>query len=40
LALHFTDLPTDKLPAKREIVFTFLWDTGQWEGANFSVTVE
>jgi glucoamylase len=40
LGLHFTDLPTDKLPAKREIVFTFLWDTGQWEGANFSVTVE
>jgi len=37
---HF-DLPTEKLVVGRQIVFTFLWrNSGQWEGRDFSVTVE
>ena len=40
LGLHLADLPTEKLAVGRQIVFTFLWSTGQWEGTDFVVTVE
>jgi glucoamylase len=39
--LHHLDLPTEALAAGRQIVFTFQWkSSGQWEGRNFTVTVE
>jgi glucoamylase len=39
--LEHCDLPTDRLAAGQQIVFTFRWkDTGQWEGRDFSVVVE
>jgi glucoamylase len=40
LGLHYVDLPTSKLPVGRQILFTFLWADGHWEGTNFTVTVE
>ncbi len=39
--LYFTDLPTAALAPGREIVFTFMWkNSGQWEGRDFTITVE
>jgi glucoamylase len=40
LGLHVADLATDRLAVARAIDFTFLWDNGQWEGTNFTVSVE
>ncbi len=41
LDLYFADLPTDNLPEKSEILFTFRWpQTDHWEGRDFSVGVE
>jgi glucoamylase len=41
LGTHVADLPTERLPAGSEIVFTFYWLREQrWEGADFSVVVE
>jgi glucoamylase len=35
------DLPTDRLSAGSEIVFTFYWlEEQRWEGADYSVSVE
>jgi len=35
------DLPTDRLSAGSEIVFTFYWlEEQRWEGTDYSVTVE
>jgi hypothetical protein len=34
-------MPTETLPAGREIAFTFLWkNSGRWEGRDYQVTVE
>jgi glucoamylase len=41
LGTHVADLPVDRLPAGREIVFTFYWLQEQrWEGTDYFVTVE
>jgi glucoamylase len=41
LGVHVVDLPTDKLPVGREVVFTFRWEQDQrWEGVDFSLVVE
>jgi len=40
LGIHFSDLPTDGLPAECTVAFTFLWlDEKRWEGVNFELTV-
>ncbi len=39
--LQHVDLPTEALPAGRQIIFTFYWkDASRWEGRDFTVTVE
>ena len=39
--LHHLDLPTEKLAAAREVVFTFFWKNAQrWEGRDYKVSVE
>jgi glucoamylase len=39
--LQHVDLPTETLPAGRQVVFTFLWkNPGRWEGRDYQVTVE
>ena len=39
--LQHLDLPTQTLAVGRRIVFTFYWkNSGQWEGRDFTVTVE
>ena len=39
--LQYVDLPTETLPAGRQITFTFFWkNAARWEGQNFQVTVE
>ena len=39
--LQHLDMPTETLPAGREIAFTFLWkNSGRWEGRDYQVTVE
>ena len=41
LGMYAADLPSSKLTAGAEIVFTFFWPEPQkWEGTNFSVVVE
>lgn len=41
LGVFVVDLPSDQLAPGREIVFTFFWTQAQeWEGVNYSVTVE
>ncbi|HET7205347.1 MAG TPA: glucan 1,4-alpha-glucosidase [Terriglobales bacterium] len=41
LGVHPVDLPTNDLPAGREVVFTFYWpDQQRWEGINYSIAVE
>jgi glucoamylase len=40
LGIHVVDLPTSKLPVGGQVLFTFLWADGQWEGTNFTVAVE
>jgi len=38
---HRVDLPTEMLTTGRQITFTFYWkNAGQWEGRDFTVTVE
>jgi len=40
VGIHAADLPTAALASGRTVVFTFCWTgSGQWEGADFSVTV-
>jgi glucoamylase len=40
LGLHVADLPTARLPAGAEIVFTFYWPQGErWEGNDFTVHI-
>jgi glucoamylase len=40
LGMHWADLPTAKLPAGAEAIFTFHWaEANRWEGRNFSVAV-
>jgi glucoamylase len=40
LGLHVADLPTKKLPAGAEIIFTFYWrQADRWEGRDFAVKV-
>jgi glucoamylase len=39
--MYAADLPSDKLAAGREIIFTFFWtEAERWEGTNFPVIVE
>jgi glucoamylase len=41
LGMHAADLPSSKLAAGNEILFTFFWlEALRWEGTNFSVVVE
>lgn len=41
LGMYAADVPSNKLPAGAEIVFTFFWrEAEKWEGTNFSVVVE
>jgi glucoamylase len=41
LGTHVADLPSDRLPAGSEIVFTFYWlEEQRWEGTDYSVVVE
>ncbi|MFI5069656.1 MAG: hypothetical protein ACHP8A_02095, partial [Terriglobales bacterium] len=41
LGMYAADLPSSKLPAGAEIMFTFFWpEARRWEGTNFSVVVE
>ncbi len=41
LGMYAADLPSSKLAAGSEIVFTFFWlEAQRWEGTNFSVVVE
>jgi len=41
LGIHVADLPSERLSAGSEIVFTFYWPQEQrWEGRDFSVVVE
>ena len=41
LGLHWADLPTDKLPDRTRLVFTFNWvEVNRWEGRDFPVVVE
>lgn len=41
LGVYKVDLPTDKLAAGREVVFTFYWpQEDRWEGTDYSITVE
>jgi len=38
---QYLDLPTETLVSGRRISFTFFWkNRGQWEGQDFTVTVE
>ncbi len=39
--LQHVDLPTEALPAGRQIIFTFYWKNAErWEGRDYQVTVE
>ncbi len=41
LGVHYVDLPTSKLSLDSNVVFTFRWlEAGEWEGADFQVTVK
>jgi glucoamylase len=41
LGVYVVDLPTDKLPVGRRIVFTFRWEPEhRWEGVDYTVVVE
>jgi glucoamylase len=41
VGVYYADLPTAKLPAGTQFVFTFFWpDADHWEGKDFQVTVE
>lgn len=41
LGVHVADLPTESLPAGRQIIFTFYWPSAdRWEGANFEIRVD
>jgi glucoamylase len=40
LKIHLADLPTQSLPAGKQIKFTFYWpDAGHWEGKDFMVRI-
>jgi glucoamylase len=39
--LQYVDLPSEKLPSGRHLVFTFFWkNEGRWEGQDYQVAVE
>jgi glucoamylase len=41
LGLYIADLPTDRLPAGTEVLFTFFWpEADRWEGVDFKVTLQ
>jgi len=41
LGVYLVDLPTDRLPAGSEVLFTFHWlKSDSWENKNFAVTIE
>jgi glucoamylase len=38
LGMHFTDLPTENIPAGSTVIFTFYWpEAGHWENKNFTI---
>jgi glucoamylase len=40
LGIHFTDLPTERLPSGATVRFTFYWpEAGHWEGTDFQVQI-
>jgi glucoamylase len=40
LGVFVADLPTDKLPAGRKVLFTFFWlKSRNWESTDFAVTI-
>jgi glucoamylase len=40
LGIHFTDLPTDRLPAGSAVEFTILWlEEHRWEGTDFRLEI-
>jgi hypothetical protein len=40
LAIHMADLPTESLPADKQVKFTFHWtQADRWEGADFAVRI-
>jgi glucoamylase len=41
LGLYIADLPTDRLPAGTEVLFSFFWPAAdRWEGVNFGVILQ
>jgi len=41
LGVHAADLPVDRLPVGRDVVFTIYWSVEQrWEGKDYSIVVE
>jgi glucoamylase len=39
--MHHLDLPTEGIPSRYEIIFTFFWrNSARWEGRDYQVTVE
>ena len=41
IGIHYMDMDTGKMKTGENFVFTFFWiDSGNWEGKNFTVTVE
>lgn len=39
LGLHYVDLPTESLTTGQQVVFTFRWSNGRWEGRDFSIGI-
>ncbi|EQD58652.1 glucoamylase, (GLUCAN 1,4-ALPHA-GLUCOSIDASE) [mine drainage metagenome] len=39
LGLHYVDLPTESLVPGQQVLFTFRWLNGRWEGRNFSIGI-
>jgi glucoamylase len=41
IGIHYADLKTGKMKKGEKFVFTFFWtESGNWEGKDFTVTVE
>ncbi len=39
MGLHYVDLPTALLTVGQQVLFTFQWSNGRWEGRDFSIGV-
>jgi hypothetical protein len=40
LGVHVADLPTGEMATGASVAFTFHWESGTWEGTNYTVAVE